>query len=648
MRPILQPAKSPGDELAAMLTPSRFDRMLAAIAPAWGVARLRNRRAFAYEAARNTRLRASAVVLGGPEDYQAFPDRLQLIRQVRDLEQNFGLFQSIIDKLAMYAFGRLRYQAHTADKATNDIYEEYLAEECFPACDITGRNNFRTMVCLAFKSQIRDGDYALKWQRTASGLKLVGIESDRIGGNVMVSGDMFNMQGILIAPDSGTPNAYRVYQRTKADAYVNPVDVPASEILHYFDPRRVDQYRGITPFAPVINEARDWKEMMEACRIGTKFENYHAAIGYTPSGQPVNSPSSYIDGADTINGTTPITEQEIKPGLVQWAPTGTKVDFIKSDRPSGQFQNYTENLIRLMGSALNLPMGFLYNLSGLTGPAARMDSQQAQRVIEWHQQNMKERVLDRAKNMFLMEGIATGRIPYSPKWYCGGWQFPPWLSIDVGRDSAAGINEWRAGLKSKEEWYAESGADAEEQEAKIVQETDRTIAKAKELAKQHEIPFEVAYNILETRTPNGLFTNGIPSANDGEEKPDLPPATDSNGRPLGNFDGADNVVDTLNGAQITAVLEVLDKLRADDLPSAGAVQLLVGVGLSSEAANGIVSGVAALPAKEAPPTESAKPDAATAADFASGFLHRNSVKELSASITNRINRLTLPDDEWLN
>jgi len=266
---------------------------------------------------------------------------------------------------------------------------------------------------------------------------------------------------------------------------------------------------------------------MEACRIGTKFENYHAAIGYTASGQPLNSPADYVNGTDLINGTTAIKEQEIKPGLLQWAPTGSKVDFIKSDRPSGQFQTYTENLIRLMGTALNLPMGFLYNLSGLSGPAARMDSQQAQRVIEWHQQNMKERVLERAKNTYLMEGIANGDIPYAPNWFRGGWQFPPWLTIDVGRDSAAGINEWRSGLKSKADWYNESGQDSEEQEIVIADESSRTIKKAKELAKEHDIDFVVAYNILETRTPNGLFTNGLPANAEEvtmDESEDSPPS----------------------------------------------------------------------------------------------------------------------------
>lgn len=492
------------EQLAAMMQPSRLDLGIATLFPRWGARRMQARREFAYEAARNTRLRTSATQLQGPEDYTAFPDRLQLIRQVRDLEQNFGLFQSIIDKLALYAFGRMRFQAHTGDKATNDLYEEYL-DARFGALDISGRHNFRSLVCIAFKSMLRDGDFCFKWQRDGGDLKLVGIEGDRLGGITMASPSEDYFQGIWIDLGTGRPVSYDIWRRTKANSYVDKQTIPAADVIHYYDPRRYDQYRGITPFAPVINEARDLKELMEAVRIGTKFENYHAAVGYTPTGTPLDNPADFINGSEEANGANgQIKEQEIRYGMIQWAPTNSRVEFLKSDRPSGQFQAYLEALIRLTGTALNLPYGFLYNLSGLTGPSSRMDAQQAQRVVQWHQQNMTDRVLDRVKNMLLLEAMADGNLPYCPKWYCGKWQFPPAISIDAGRDSAAGINEWRAGLLSKQSWFAEAGEDAEDQERIIVDEASRTLAAAKKMAAEQDVSLELALTLLEVRTPNGF------------------------------------------------------------------------------------------------------------------------------------------------
>lgn len=506
-------------ELELMLQPTRLDKAIATIFPKWGASRVRQRRQYAYEASVNTRLRGVNNRIQGPEDYQAFPDRIQLIKQMRDLDNNFGLFFGIIDKLANYAFGRVRYQSRTGDKQRDDEYEGWL-QECFAQCDLSGRHNFRSMVEIAFKSMLRDGDYGLKWQRGGDGrLCLTGIEGDRIGGIYMTSVDESYFQGIHVDLTSGRPLWYDIYQRTKANAYLNKVEVPAQEIIHVFDPRRFDQYRGVTPFASIINEARDLKELMEALRIGTKFENYHSAVQYTASGLPLDNPADFIAGTNDINGKA-ITETEIKYGVIQSAPIGSKVEWLNSDRPSGTIQTYMETLIRLQGVALNMPFGFLYNLSGLGGPAARMDSAQAQRVIMHHQENFKARILERVKDTYLMEGFAKGAIGYTPGWKNGTWQFPPWPTIDVGRESTAGINEWRAGLRSKSAWFAEDGEDAEEQEAIMLNEAARTLTRAKELAAKFEISVELALTMLETRTQNGFYiasgqgAAGVPAAID--------------------------------------------------------------------------------------------------------------------------------------
>lgn len=491
------------NEVAASAKPTRLDLAIGSVFPRWGQQRLQARRAFAWEAAVITRLRTSANRLQGPEDYSVFPDRLQLIRNVRDLEQNFGMMQSMIDKLALYAFGRIRYRARTGDTGTNDLYEQYL-EDRFSQLDLTGRNNLQQLICIAFKSMLRDGDFLLKWQRADDGqLYLAGIEADRLGGLYMQSATENYFQGITVDLATGRPVSYKAYYRTKANAYINPVDIPAKDAIHLFDPRRVDQYRGITPFAPVLNEMRDIKEVMEDCRIGTKFENRHAAVGYTPSGLPLNDPASIINGYETNTNGTPLPEQELKAGMIQWAPNGSRLDFIKSDRPSGNFQTYLESLIRIMGMALNLPFGFLYNLSSLGGPNARMDAQQAHRVLEWHKNNVRDRALERIKNTLLLDGIAQKEIPYVTGWQKGTWQFPPAISIDAGRDSAAAIKEVNAGLLSKDVWFAESGEDADDEADQIAQEALATIQRAQALVSQTGVSFEQAIQLLEVRTPNG-------------------------------------------------------------------------------------------------------------------------------------------------
>lgn len=508
------------EALKRAMQPTGLDRAIGTVFPGWGAQREAARRTlaiesvrreFTYQAAQTTRLRSTATRLQGPEDYTAFPDRLQLIRNMRDMEQNFGLFQSIIDKLCIYAFGRMKYQPKTGDDAANKLYADYLAER-FKRLDLSGRHNLRFLTCLIFKSMLRDGDILAQWRQTKLGMRQTLIEGDRLGGIYMTSAQEDYFQGITIDVETGQPLTYKIYQRSKANAFTNPYDAPAVDVQHIFDPRRYDQYRGVTPFAPILDEGRDLKEVLEACLIGTKFENYHSAFYFTANGLLPEDPGSYVTGADSEQtpGGQKLSQQTITYGKVMAMPQDGRVEWMKSDRPSGTFQTYVDALIRLIGNALNLSHGFLYNLSGLNGPAARMDCQQSMRTIQWHQENMQERYLDRTKDVLILEGIGDRSIPFVPGWNKGRWYFPPAVTIDAGRESIAGIKAWQAGLGSKDEWFGEAGQDAREEEKVIYAEAQRAVDMAKQLMADNPqiTSFEQALDLIQVKLPNGSGKSG--------------------------------------------------------------------------------------------------------------------------------------------
>jgi capsid protein len=530
------------DEITALAKPNRLDKVIATAFPRWALRRVQTRREFAREAAMLSRLRGAAKTISGPEGYSAGNDRIGTMKQVRDLEENFGLFQAIIDKLGLYAFGRLKYQARTGNPAVDQQYEDYIARWS-DSCELSGRHDLQQLTCIAFKSELRDGDFGGKWRRDAGMLKLQGIESDRIGGDLIQPLGENYFQGITVDLDTGKPVTYDVYRRTRANAYVDRVAVPASDMLFLFDPRRVDAYRGISPFAPITNEARDLKEVLEACLIGTKFENMHGAVGYTPTGAPLTAPEDLIESSETDANGAAIKEQQLKYGMIQWAPTGAELNFIKSDRPSGTFQTYIDMLIRLQGIALNLPYSFIYSMLG-TGPAVRADLQQADRVIQWHRGNVTKRFLNPAKNTALIEGIAAGDIPYTPKWSNGIWQCAPAVSIDAGRDSSAKVAERNAGLRTEDSIFTEDGEDAKEQAAIRMEEANQKLKDARTLAKEHDVDINVALTMLGTQTPNGfLFT--APTGND---------TKDGDGDPKNDVAAPREPDDTAKRAEMVALL----------------------------------------------------------------------------------------------
>src|SRR5688572_10082020 len=112
----------------AHLTPPEtvLDRWIAKVSPKMALTRQRARIQLGFEAAQMTRLRGHSQVIAGPESMRSASERLQLIMQVRDMEQNHALFRSIISKIALYAVGRLRYQAQTGKPEVNASYEAFL------------------------------------------------------------------------------------------------------------------------------------------------------------------------------------------------------------------------------------------------------------------------------------------------------------------------------------------------------------------------------------------------------------------------------------------------------------------------------------------------------------------------------------------
>lgn len=506
------------DKFRQAMEPTGLDRVIGAAFPSWGAQRQSSRRKlalemvrreFSYEAAQQTRLRQTAQRLQGPEDYTAFPDRIALMKNSRQLEQNFGLMQSIIDKLTIYAFGALKYQPTVGDDGLNPLYATYLAGR-FKTLDLSKRHNLRFLTCLLFKAMIRDGDILAQWRQTPLGLRQTLVEGDRLGGIYMASAGEDYFQGITVNLETGEPVSYRIFTRTKANAFVDDYLAMPQDILHIYDPRRYDQYRSVTPFAPVLNDMRDVKEMLEACLVGTKFENYHSAFFFTDNGLLPEDPSNYVTNQASEQTSTGarFSEMAISYGKVQGMPQDGRVEFMKSERPSGTFQTYVDLLIRNIGLALNVSHGFLYSLMGLSGPGARMDCQQSMRTIQWHQENMKDRYLDRTKDMLLMEGIGNGDIPFTPNWKSGKWHFPPAVTIDVGRETVSDIKAWQAGLLSAEDWFAETGQDAREQEAVITAEAVRRLTAAQKISNALGVPLEIALDQIAMKTPNGSQKSG--------------------------------------------------------------------------------------------------------------------------------------------
>lgn len=447
---------------------TRYERLVGYIAPALARRIHATRVAFEYEAARSSRMRQSATTLSTPETFRGARDRIQLMKEARDLWDNFGFHAAILATTEMYVVGNLWYQPETGDTGADEEYFEYLRTMLFEQCDISGRMSFEEMVGLAYMQACNDGDFGLARRRVGDRLYLQGIEADRIGDPNESRVEPGYVGGVTYDVATGRPLSYRVYRRTPAEGYVDPQEVSPLDFSHVTMRKRHDEYRGRSRFAACLKEERDAKEILEAERVGVKFDCYHAAVAYTETGQPNDDPGEFIDSTTERKGNGSFQKEEDLPmGKIRYMQRTDNFQFLNSSRPSATFNGFIETLVNLIAVSWPLPKEFVWSLLG-TGPAVRAAAAKAHRTFQRDQFRLRRQALEPNKNAWLLNAFAQGHLTmvqpkkssrFASAWDRGTWHFPPAITIDVGRDSKAGIDEWRAGFLTAADWAGEDGKD---------------------------------------------------------------------------------------------------------------------------------------------------------------------------------------------
>jgi hypothetical protein len=158
-------------------------------------------------------------------------------------------------------------------------------------------------------------------------------------------------------------------------------------------------------------------------------------------------------------------------GMIRYFQNSDRVEVMPS-RPSQAFTGFVQHLMHEIALGVGVPEGVLFGTQDYKGPSVRAEFAAADRVFTRQQGVLTDKVLDPIKDAVILDGIARGEIP-PPTLLAGEtmvqalrratkgeWRFPAKLSIDVGRESAANMNENRQGAKSLQEIAAEEGTDA--------------------------------------------------------------------------------------------------------------------------------------------------------------------------------------------
>ena len=441
-----------------------IDKAIAFVNPQGAVDRLVARQRiknFEYDAVKYSRQRKGPSQLSGAEDYQSNYDRVELMKRARDLAENVGLVRSILMKFASHTAANISYQARTENPEVNTDVEMYWAE-WFDKCDITTRHTGSTLMQVAMMSMLRDGDFLFVLVRDSDGnLKIQGIEGDRLGDPFKVYTSSELIGGIHIDQKTGSPTAYDIYSRSIGDMYTYQVTIPASQGFHLFDPLRIDQYRGISAFHTAINDATDIHEIVGFEKMSAKVASSQSAI-IKRNNNNASDLSSLTNDQD-ING-SPIKLEAIESGKISYLEPGEDIVFPDGpSRPSGAFAEFHKILLRNICMGVGIPYSFAVDPSAMSGPTARLEMQQAGRTFRRYQKLLDDKVLRPIKNIVIADGVARGLIEKNvgSRTTRGIFNFGANVSIDLGRESASAISEFKTGLRTAADIYAERGQDFE-------------------------------------------------------------------------------------------------------------------------------------------------------------------------------------------
>ncbi len=478
-----------------------LDRLVGLVSPAHGRKRLESRAhlKFAYDSVRNIHDRGYPDRMRGPENPLQQRDNIILMRSARELVENSGFFKSIRNKIRDYVIGNTRYFPLTGNPTTDAAIKEWL-EEWFENCDATGRFHFLDMIQILIGSTLTDGDHGLLHiVDDDHNFTLQNIEADRIGDPHSVGQAHEDyIRGIELC--NGRPTAYHIYHRSLHDTYYLDQVVPADSFTHYYRPDRYDQYRGTSAFASVVGLYRDVKEVRRAEIMSIKWAGSKAGIVKTHAGA---MPESILDRGNNIGGDSGKQLTQIAPAEVSYLQPGEDISVISHDRPNPNLMAFMESLLHEGALGLDLPYGFVYNMAGLSGAPTRLVSEQAKRTFQAWQDHLERNVLRPIIKKAILSGIAKGKIPWTDSWDKGKFIFPAHPTVDVGRESAANLNENRQALRTAADIYGEQGKYWLEEQAQIANEAGNVIDLAKQVSEEKGVPFNTAINLIQMMTPNG-------------------------------------------------------------------------------------------------------------------------------------------------
>lgn len=252
-------------------------------------------------------------------------------------------------------------------------------------------------------------------------------------------------------------------------------------VFHIFRPETEEQYRGVSPLAAALKFFRHFNDAVD-------YELFAQVIAASfPIFIGLENGPQYLPGyvrEEENEQNERRYYQEVEPGNIMYGNKGEKPEVLESKRPSANFLNFCELVLRILASSLEIPYEVLTkDFSKTTYSSARAALLEVWRVYEVYRSFFQRRYCQPIWEMVIEEAYLRGYLELPagapdfyeafPYWVNAKWIGPARGYIDPVKEIKANIKAIDNGLMSRSEAIAERGGDFDEISEQLARERDR-------------------------------------------------------------------------------------------------------------------------------------------------------------------------------
>lgn len=452
---------------------TQLDKLIGYFSPTAELRRLaaRARIRAAYDGAKTGRRTAGWIATGASANTEIAADLVRLRDRSRDLIRNhhYAAKAAMEWRSKIVGAGIL---ARIDNERVQSLWDQWSA-----MCSADGLPHFEAVQSLVIGTVFESGECLVRFRRRspqdgiAPPLQLQVIEPDYIDSTrqgeipegYIIQGVQFNR--------FGRRTGYWLYGQhpgesistgVRGGALLSSQFVPASEVLHIYEPTRPGQVRGIPRLAAVMLAMRDLDDWLDAELVRKKTEACLAAFVESPEGEEIALTAQSTDAAGN-------QVETFEPGMITRLRPGERVTLNQPQHAGGLAEAETV-YARKIAAGVGMPYEILTgNLSTVNYSSYRAGLLSFRDIVVAQQWNVIIPMLCQPVfNEFMRVLSIGGAVSATAK-----WDTPPFDLLDRESEAKADLAMLSTGTMTWPQAVGRQGEDPDKQLAEIEKYAER-------------------------------------------------------------------------------------------------------------------------------------------------------------------------------